>query len=132
MLPTSASDACLRAMMQMHPQGKASCTCIEISCSGGAEDLKKIFCSFASFGTRQHLEELDGPKFSKLCRDCKLLGRMLNTIDIDLIFASSKPKGARKVTASVADCPHPCPSHTRQSEMDPPYSRVAPASPRAC
>ena len=86
-------------MTCMHPQGKAPYTSVD-SVLWGAEDLKKIFCSFASFGTRQHLEELDGPKFSKLCRDCKLLGRMLNTIDIDLIFASSKPKGARKVNAS--------------------------------
>ena len=62
-----------------------------------AEDLKKIFASFASFGTRQHLEELDGPKFSKLCRDCKLLGRLLSPTDIDLIFASAKQKGVRKV-----------------------------------
>ncbi|KAK9810553.1 hypothetical protein WJX73_000223 [Symbiochloris irregularis] len=60
-------------------------------------DLKKIFCSFASFGSRQQLDELDGAKFSKLCRDCKLLGRNLTTIDVDLIFASSKPQGQRKV-----------------------------------
>ena len=98
-LPTLALYACLPAMTCMHPQGKAPYTGVDYVL-WGAEDLKKIFCSFASFGTRQHLEELDGPKFSKLCRDCKLLGRMLNTIDIDLIFASSKPKGARKVNAS--------------------------------
>lgn len=50
----------------------------------------------------QQLEDLDGAKFSKMCRDCKLLGRNLTATDVDLIFASSKPKGQRKVAPSRA------------------------------
>ena len=40
---------------------------------------------------------MDGAKFSKLCRDCKLLSRAFTTIDVDLIFAKAKIKGQRKV-----------------------------------
>ena len=61
-----------------------------------AEDLKKIFYSFASFGVRQHVDEMDGAKFSKLCRDCKLLSRNFTTIDVDLIFAKTKVKASTR------------------------------------
>jgi hypothetical protein len=40
----------------------------------------------------QAMEEMDGAKFSKLCRDCKLLNRSFTTIDVDLIFAKTKVK----------------------------------------
>ncbi|KAK9820323.1 hypothetical protein WJX72_008971 [[Myrmecia] bisecta] len=61
------------------------------------KDLKKMFCSFASFGVRQHLEEMDGARFSKLVRECGLLDKALTTIDADIIFAKVKVKGQRKI-----------------------------------
>lgn len=92
-----------------------------------AEDLKKIFGVFASFGTRQvklskvlwHLPcfsfffsrivalgcmsiaqvltEMEGAKFSKLCKDCKLYEKHFTSIDVDIIFAKVKVKGQRKI-----------------------------------
>ena len=39
---------------------------------------------------RVPVEDMDGAKFSKLCRDAKLLGRNFNTIDVDIVFAKVK------------------------------------------
>ena len=52
--------------------------------------LRKIFTSFASFAVRVPVEDLDGAKFSKLCRDAKLLGKRFSTIDVDIVFAKVK------------------------------------------
>ena len=38
------------------------------------------------------MEEMDGARFSKLCRDCRLLNRSFTAIDVDLIFAKTKKK----------------------------------------
>lgn len=62
------------------------------------DDLKATFVSFASFGNREPVEEMDGAHFQKLCRDCGLLGRHLSTTDVDLLFAKVKTKGTRKIT----------------------------------
>ena len=58
-----------------------------------AEDLRRVFVSFASFGARQALEDMDGAKFSKLCRDCRLLDRRFTPIDVDIVFAKAKVWG---------------------------------------
>ena len=52
--------------------------------------LRKVFVSFASFAVRTPTEDLDGAKFSKLCKDAKLLGRNLSTIEVDIVFAKVK------------------------------------------
>ena len=52
--------------------------------------LRKVFISFASFAVRTPTEDLDGAKFSKLCKDAKLLGRNLSTIEVDIVFAKVK------------------------------------------
>jgi len=57
-------------------------------CNTGA--LRKIFTSFASFAVRVPIDDLDGAKFSKLCRDAKLLGKQFNAIDVDIVFAKVK------------------------------------------
>lgn len=62
-------------------------------CAAGM--LRKVFISFASFAVRTPTEDLDGAKFSKLCKDAKLLGRNLSTIEVDIVFAKVKV------------CPHP-------------------------
>ncbi|KAK9838481.1 hypothetical protein WJX81_002091 [Elliptochloris bilobata] len=62
-------------------------------------ELKKVFCSFASFGGRQHVEEMDGGRFEKLCRDCGLVDRKaVTSTEVDLAFARAKAKGARRLT----------------------------------
>eukprot|EP00884_Botryococcus_braunii_P021327 jgi/Botrbrau1/7879/Bobra.9_2s0053.2 len=60
--------------------------------------LRKIFKSFASFGVRQQQHEMDGVRFSKLARDCKLIGAHLTQTDIDIIFATVKTKGSRRIS----------------------------------
>ncbi len=55
-----------------------------------AGSLRKIFVAFASFAVRIPVEDLDGAKFSKLCRDAKLIGRHFGTIDVDIVFAKVK------------------------------------------
>ena len=55
-----------------------------------AGSLRKVFISFASFAVRVPVEDLDGPKFSKLCRDAKLLGKRFGSIDVDIVFAKVK------------------------------------------
>ncbi|KAL0023967.1 hypothetical protein WJX77_004039 [Trebouxia sp. C0004] len=60
--------------------------------------LRKIFTSFASFAVRVPIDDLDGAKFSKLCRDAKLLGKQFNAIDVDIVFAKVKVKGQRRIT----------------------------------
>ncbi|DBA71896.1 TPA: hypothetical protein ACH3X2_010942 [Trebouxia sp. C0005] len=60
--------------------------------------LRKIFTSFASFAVRVPVDDLDGAKFSKLCRDAKLLSKQFNAIDVDIVFAKVKVKGQRRIT----------------------------------
>lgn len=38
----------------------------------------------------QHVEEMDGGKFAKLCRDTKLLSRAFTPTDVDLFFAKAR------------------------------------------
>ena len=83
-----------------------------------AEDLKKIFYSFASFGVRQHVDEMDGAKFSKLCRDCKLLSRNFTTIDVDLIFAKTKVKASTRTSPHCSHHASPAPLHQWDCETD--------------
>ncbi|KAL3132079.1 hypothetical protein ABBQ32_008689 [Trebouxia sp. C0010 RCD-2024] len=59
--------------------------------------LRKVFVSFASFAVRVPVEDLDGAKFSKLCRDAKLLGKRFGAIDVDIVFAKVKVKGQRRI-----------------------------------
>lgn len=55
-----------------------------------AEALRKVFVAFASFAVRVAVEDLDGAKFSKLCKDAKLLGYGLTAIEVDIVFAKVK------------------------------------------
>eukprot|EP00775_Hariotina_reticulata_P004265 gene4265-4517_t len=63
------------------------------------DELKGVFVMFASFGSRELMEEMDGAHFQKLCRDCGLLSRpAINTTVVDITFTKVKTKGARKIT----------------------------------
>lgn len=59
--------------------------------------LKNKFTTFAQYGTRQLVAEIDGAKFSKLCKDCGLIGAGLSATDVDIIFAKVKDKTQRKI-----------------------------------
>lgn len=55
---------------------------------------------------RVPVEDLDGAKFSKLCRDAKLLGKRFGAIDVDIVFAKVKvtflPGSCVAVSCAVA------------------------------
>eukprot|EP00052_Salpingoeca_macrocollata_P025459 m.232074 g.232074 ORF g.232074 m.232074 type:complete len:267 (-) comp22436_c12_seq4:56-856(-) len=42
--------------------------------------------------------EMDGVKFTKLCKDAGIVSKQFTTTDVDIIFAKCHAKGARKIT----------------------------------
>jgi hypothetical protein len=80
--PSSRSDCDEDCVIVRPPSGLAQ------------EEEARIEATFNSFGTNG---EINGAKFAKFCRDNKLSGSKLSSTDIDLIFAKSKAKGARKL-----------------------------------
>ena len=56
-----------------------------------ALSLEDSFRQFCSFGDKDSTLMMDGAKFAKMCRDCKLLDKKLTATDVDLIFAKAKP-----------------------------------------
>lgn len=60
-------------------------------------ELEDVFALFAGFGNRTGPLLLDGAKFSKLCRDCGLLERYMETATVDIVFSKAKPRGERKL-----------------------------------
>ena len=54
----------------------------------------------------QHVEEMDGGRFDKLCRDCGLIdGKAITSTAVDLAFARAKVKVLHWVL-SGAGCSH--------------------------
>ena len=54
--------------------------------------LEDAFRQFCSFGDKDSAPLMDGAKFAKMCRDCKLLDKTkLTPTDVDIIFAKAKP-----------------------------------------
>jgi hypothetical protein len=41
---------------------------------------------------------MDGKTLAKLAKDCDLIDKKFTTVDIDIIFAKVKSKGARKIS----------------------------------
>jgi hypothetical protein len=61
--------------------------------------LEDAFRQFCSFGDKDSAPLMDGAKFAKMCRDCKLLDKTkLTATDVDIIFTKAKPKTERKLT----------------------------------
>ena len=58
-------------------------------CVPSAEDLRKVFIDFASFGSRQAFADMDGAKFFKLAKDTRLVTKAFTVIDVDIIFAKA-------------------------------------------
>jgi len=74
------------------------------------QDLREIYESFCSFGSSRNLatgangsnDNIDGPcmdgaKFVKFCKDCKIIGNKVTVTDVDILFKKCIPKGARRM-----------------------------------
>jgi len=61
--------------------------------SAPAGSLQEVFNKFTA-----GQKEMDGKTFAKFAKDCKIINKACTTTDIDLIFAKSKDKAARKIT----------------------------------
>eukprot|EP01059_Diplonema_ambulator_P009616 TRINITY_DN1953_c0_g1_i1.p1 TRINITY_DN1953_c0_g1~~TRINITY_DN1953_c0_g1_i1.p1 ORF type:complete len:156 (+),score=51.30 TRINITY_DN1953_c0_g1_i1:69-536(+) len=65
-------------------------------------ELKRMFESFCAFGGGNNAKpEMDNARFSKFCKDCKLIDKKFTSTDADLIFTKSKGKGERKISFAV-------------------------------
>ena len=53
--------------------------------------MEEVFKSFCSFGAAKASEALmDGDRFSKFCRDTKILDKKLTATDVDITFEHVK------------------------------------------
>ena len=61
-------------------------------CGAMALSLEDAFREYCSFGDKDSIPlMMDGAKFAKMCRDCKLLDKKLTATDVDIIFTKAKP-----------------------------------------
>lgn len=63
--------------------------------------LRNVYQDFASFGATRSagMPMMDGPKFAKFAKDCKLVDKAnLTPTDVDLIFAKAKTKTERRIS----------------------------------
>jgi hypothetical protein len=72
------------------------------------KQLKDVFTSFCSFGSGRNLATgsnealsnttMDNAKFSKFCKDCKIIdGKNITTTQVDILFSKMTGAGSRKV-----------------------------------
>ena len=61
------------------------------------DDLQKNFEAFASFGTAPS-KDMDNSHFSKMLKECKIIGKSFTSTDADLLFSKVKAKDARRMT----------------------------------
>merc|ERR1712168_512888 len=63
--------------------------------------VKATFSAFAVQGVsstqNQDTENINNKNFSKLCKDCKVIGQKCTSTDIDIVFSKVKTKGAQKI-----------------------------------
>ena len=69
--------------------------------------VHEAFLSFSSFGASKSTPRavvvgedgggLECMRFAKLCRDCGLISRGMNGTHVDVVYAASKPRGARRL-----------------------------------
>ncbi|GAQ86335.1 hypothetical protein KFL_002830120 [Klebsormidium nitens] len=84
---------------------------------GSLQDVFDDFCSFGAGSSGKPVNQMDGAKFVKLCKDCGLVDKKFTTTarplagggpadavrgvqSVDLVFSKVKPKGERKITFS--------------------------------
>ncbi|KAK7200782.1 p25-alpha [Novymonas esmeraldas] len=60
-------------------------------------DFQKTFEAFASFGSAPS-KDMDNSHFSKMLKECKIIGKSFTSTDADLLFSKVKAKEARKIT----------------------------------
>ncbi|CBY14568.1 unnamed protein product [Oikopleura dioica] len=64
--------------------------------------VKSTFQAFAVQGTTatqaKSTNEINNKNFSKLCKDCKVIGQKCTSTDVDIVFSKCKTKGAQKMT----------------------------------
>lgn len=61
--------------------------------------MEKSFEQFASFGGAA-TKEMDNSHFTKMLKECKIIGKSFTGTDADMIFTKIKAKGARKITCA--------------------------------
>lgn len=61
--------------------------------------FQESFEAFASFGSAP-TTEMDNSHFSKMLKECKIIGKAFTSTDADLLFSKIKAKGARKITCA--------------------------------
>lgn len=68
------------------------CVCPYEPTMSGATTLEEVFQTFCAFGggMKDSCDQMDNVKFSKFCRDMKLLDKKLTAIDVDIMFAQVK------------------------------------------
>lgn len=61
-----------------------------------ADDLAGQFNAFCNFGAGQKgAASLDGAKFFKMMKDCKVIDKTITRTEVDMVFARAKAKGGR-------------------------------------
>ncbi|KAG5468647.1 hypothetical protein CUR178_01481 [Leishmania enriettii] len=60
-------------------------------------DFQKTFEAFASFGSAPS-KEMDNAHFSKMLKECKIIGKCFTSTDADLLFSKVKARDARKIS----------------------------------
>jgi len=68
------------------------------------EAVRSTFSAFAVQGTSAtqgaSANEINNKNFSKLCKDCKVIGGKCTSTDVDIVFSKVKSKGAQKMNFS--------------------------------
>lgn len=83
--------------------GAAAASSGAAAATQSAGSLQEVFAKFAA------ANEMDGKTFAKMCKDCKVINKKCTNTDIDLIFARSKERTARKINytqflAALEEC----------------------------
>lgn len=60
-------------------------------------ELRTVFVDFCKFADKKNNGTMDNKKFSKFCKDTKILSKTLFTNDADLTFQAVKTKGTRQI-----------------------------------
>ncbi|XP_077982290.1 tubulin polymerization-promoting protein family member 2-like [Glandiceps talaboti] len=64
-----------------------------------SKSIEAVFKEYCSFGKgAKGASELDNKNWSKLCKDCGLMDKKLNSTEVDMIFTKCKAKGGRTMT----------------------------------
>lgn len=89
-------EAAARKMQQAQRQKSAA---QKVAVEVTQDSLRAVFHAFASYGHRNEtVSEMESKNFTKMAKNCKLVGKKLTGTDCDLIFTAQKTKGKKKIT----------------------------------